>query len=571
MAKLTSLSNWLNEHPQNNVAVQMGTDVTADAFVLRVQLWMDALRDQQGVRWAVHHSDALEFLAIMFALWQLQRTACVPGDNRPGTVQRLTSHVDGFVGDFPVNAVVTCCAIADNLLLPSVVKTPGVILKPNFIALEVYTSGSTGDPQAISKTIEQLEEEVRVLESQWPSQPESVVLATVSHQHLYGMTFRLFWPLSSGRAFESKICEYTEDILHQARHYSVFSLVSSPSHLGRMNTSVNWAELNGRCDYILSSAAPLARQDSLTVSQLLAAPVREIYGSSETGAIAWRIQQASKEDALWQPLPEVILSLVNDGSVSLKSPYLGALEYFTLPDRLAFKDDGSFKLIGRVDRIVKVEGKRLSLAAIERLLLDNCQVKNAKALLIERKRVETAVVIELSEEGAIQLHQQGRQALIKILKMHLAEHFEAVVLPRRWRFVEQMPYNPQGKLPLDTLLAMFEKDPVKWPKIIDEQLLDNQVTMRCFIPQELIYFDGHFDDFPILPGIVQVHWAEAFGRRLLPVTGQFKRLEVIKFQQVIPPDYEVTVTLKYDEVSKKLTFQYLSEKGVHSSGRICFG
>ncbi|MDX2507645.1 MAG: AMP-binding protein, partial [Gammaproteobacteria bacterium] len=444
-------------------------------------------------------------------------------------------------------------------------------LEPHFIAIEIYTSGSTGEPKPITKTISQLEREIAVLESLWPGRQECVVLATVSHQHLYGMTFRLFWPFCAGQAFARKLCEYSEDVLHHAKHYSAFSLISSPSHLARINTSVNWGELTGHCHYVISSAAPLAREDSLNVGRLFNVAVREIYGSSETGAVAWRIQKDSEVDAFWQALPEVQLSPNADGTLCVRSPYLGDIDSFTLPDRVVFNNDGQFKLIGRVDRIVKVEGKRVSLAAIERLLLASTLLENVRALTLERKRIETAVVIQLSEEGKLQLSQIGRKSLIKQLKELLREYFEAVVLPRRWRFVEQMPYNSQGKLPMDVLQAMFVKESVEWPKIAYENVVNGKAEIQCVIQKELIYFDGHFDDNPVLPGIVQVHWAEAFGRRLFAFSGQFKSLKIVKFKRIIVPGYIVTITLEYDDANKKLLFQYESEKGVHSSGQICFG
>ena len=188
-----------------------------------------------------------------FALWQLGRLACIPGDNQPGSSRRLSATVDGFTGEFNIDGVVS-----NGLELVNS-DFSWTVLDSDFEGLEIYTSGSTGDPSPIRKTIAQLELEVASLEALWPQHTDAVVLATVTHQHLYGLTFRLFWPLSSGRAFERLAIEYTEDILHLADHYASFSLVSSPSHLARLNTSIEWAELHGSCQYILSSAAPLTR------------------------------------------------------------------------------------------------------------------------------------------------------------------------------------------------------------------------------------------------------------------------------------------------------------------------
>ncbi|MEH6626329.1 MAG: AMP-binding protein [Motiliproteus sp.] len=565
MKDILPLSHWLSHSPERAVAVDKGLEVTTAAFLDRVQCWVELLAEHRGTRWAVFHDDALEFLAIVSALWQLQRTACVPGDNCSGTVERLADHVDGFVGQFAVTGVVT-----EHQLRPSSTPSQRSILAPELVALEIYSSGSTGEPKPISKTVAQLQHEVEMLELLWPTNPDVVVLATVSHQHLYGMMFRLFWPFSAGRPFERKLCEYTEDIGYKAENYKAFTLISSPSHLSRMNSTTAWSEISDRCRYVVSSAAPLLKEDSLFVFQLLDAPVREIYGSSETGAIAWRVQRSGPEEARWSALPKVFLHATPEGTLSVDSASLVGDGAIVLPDRVEFNDNGDFSLLGRVDRIVKVEGKRVSLVAMEQMLLVSDLVKQAKVLVLERKRIETVVALVLTQSGISAVKLRGRRAVISLLKGGLREHFENVVLPRRWRFVEQMPYNQQGKLPMAALQTLFDKDPVKWPTILDEKHLEQEVILLCQIPADLVYFDGHFSDNPILPGIVQVHWAEAFGRRMLAVEGRFDRLEVVKFQKVILPEGRVTLSLNYDEGNGKLLFKYESEKGVHSSGRICF-
>lgn len=564
--EMTPLSQWLRTPPIGIVAVKKGQQYTAEDLVVRVSYWIAVLREQPGKRWAVYHNDPFEFAAIVFALWQLSRTACVPGDACEKTVQRMQVRVDGFAGEFPGRNHI------QNSFVQSVPHDDWHAIDPKHVALEIYTSGSTGEPKAITKTINQLEAELNVIESLWPSDQavETVVLSTVSHQHFYGMIFRLFWPLCAHRPFERELCEYSEEIQQLALGYSSFDLISSPSHLGRMNLSVDWGAVSGRCRFLLSSAAPLAKEDSVSVSQLLSVQVNEVYGSSETGVIAWRTQSNSSNDGLWHPLPENILSSTVEGTLCVRSPYVGDELSLHLPDQVEFVEGGRFQLKGRLDRIVKVEGKRVSLNAIEQQLSDDSLVKMAKILLVKRRRIETAAAVQLTIEGAQLLKSKGRKALIKKLKNTLALSFETVVLPRRWRFVDRMPFNRQGKLPLDVLEKMFEKEPIRFPEVKDESVTGNEVTIKCRIPSELVYFNGHFDSNPILPGIAQVHWAESFGRNRLAVTGRFLRLEVVKFQQVIVPESDVTILLAYDAEKNKLSFKYESDKGVHSSGRICF-
>ena len=565
MPALVPLSRWLVEQSAGVVATNNGVTVSTQDFTSRVQAWMGKLDERPGTRWGVYHSDSCEFLAILLALWQLGRCACICSDNRAGTVTRLTANVDGFCGE--VSSVTGVIARPESKAAPS---RSWIVPEPELVALEMFTSGSSGDPKSIFKTIAQLEREVEALESLWRSEPAGTVLSTVSHQHFYGMMFALLWPFCSGRSFETSLCEYPEDIIQKAANYSRFRLISSPSHLGRFNPALDWKAVSPLCEAVFSAAAPLAREASVAVSGLLDAPVTEIYGSTETGTVAWRRQQPGEVDALWTALPGVKLAPAEDGSLSVNSPFLGENDSIELPDRVEFDDQRNFRLCGRMDRIAKVEGKRVSLAAIERLLQEHAWVESVSALTISRARIETAVVLQLNDAGKARLQASGRKTIIAVFKDILARDFEAVVLPRRWRFVEQLPFNPQGKLPLENLQALFEKEVIKWPQIIDQQLVDGELTLQCRIPAELIYFDGHMEDWPILPGIVQVHWAEFYGRRMLPVSGRFERLEAVKFNQVVMPLYLLTISLSFNEVSRKLSFRYESDRGVHSSGRICF-
>ena len=562
---LVALSRWLVEQPAGTVAVNGRVAVGAQDFSARVQAWVATLDKHPGTRWAVYHGDSCEFLAILQALWQLGRTACVCGDNKTGTVALLAEGVDGFCGEFP--GTTRTIVEPQSNAAPS---RPWIVPEPVLVALEMFTSGTSGNPKSIYKTIAQLEQEIEILETMWPSQPGSLVLATVSHQHFYGLVSALLWPFSSGRCFETRLCEYPEDIIHRAAKCSSFSLISSPSHLSRFNPALNWKAVATRCNYVVSAAAPLALEDSIAVGSLLDTQVREIYGSTETGTVAWRVQQADNVEAMWKALLGVTLAITEDGGLSVKSTFMGDVDEMVLPDRVEFNDQGDFRLCGRMDRIVKVEGKRVSLASIEGLLQQHAWVKTASALTISRARIETAVVLQLNDIGKAQLQASGRKAIIALFKDILAPEFEAVVLPRRWRFVEQMPFNQQGKLPLESLQLLFEKEVIKWPKIIDQQLVDGQLTLQCQIPAELIYFDGHMDGQPLLPGIVQVHWAEFYGRQMLAISGRFERLEAIKFNQVVLPLYQVTISLSFNEAKGKLSFRYESDRGVHSSGRICF-
>lgn len=100
---------------------------------------------------------------------------------------------------------------------------------------------------------------------------------------------------------------------------------------------------------------------------------------------------------------------------------------------------------------------------------------------------------------------------------------------------------------------------------------DHKVTLKLRLPAELLYFKGHFPGAPILPGVVQTDWAIHFGRELLPVKGDFKALEILKFQQVLQPGQTPDLELEYKAEKGALAFCYVSAKGKHSSGTVVFG
>ena len=69
---------------------------------------------------------------------------------------------------------------------------------------------------------------------------------------------------------------------------------------------------------------------------------------------------------------------------------------------------------------------------------------------------------------------------------------------------------------------------------------------------------------------MQVHWAEFYGRQFFNLSGKFSQIEALKFQLLLLPDQCVSISLRYDGTKQKLFFNYHSEAGTHSSGKICY-
>ena len=112
---------------------------------------------------------------------------------------------------------------------------------------------------------------------------------------------------------------------------------------------------------------------------------------------------------------------------------------------------------------------------------------------------------------------------------------------------------------------------ILYPDVISKDTAGDKKHLTLKVPADLYYFNGHFDQGSILPGVVQVKWAEHFGRQLFDLDGEFQRLETLKFQQVIVPDAVINLELANQPDHSKLYFTYLLAGKKVSSGRIVFG
>lgn len=69
------------------------------------------------------------------------------------------------------------------------------------------------------------------------------------------------------------------------------------------------------------------------------------------------------------------------------------------------------------------------------------------------------------------------------------------------------------------------------------------VQIDLFIGAKNVGFAGHFPQFALLPGVVQIDWAAHHARRLFNLTGSVTNVERLKFTCPIRPDSRVSLAL----------------------------
>lgn len=506
---------------------------------------------------AVHLEDAADLAVALLGAWRAGVSVLLPSDLQAQTRQRWSNDVDLWLTDQ------VCDARLSDLLQPAL---PAAELDLDQCRLSLCTSGSSGEPKRIDKSLRQLANEVEALEQLWGADlDEACILGSVATQHIYGLLFRVLWPLCAGRPFLRKQLAFPEDLQRASREHPTFAWVASPALLKRMGDNLDWPALSA-VRRVFSSGGALPADAAQSLYQRLEQWPTEILGSSETGGIAWR-----QGESLWQPFAGVELSQDSDGALLIASPYLPAGHIEHTADAARIQADGRFELLGRLDRIVKLEEKRISLPMLEQALVAHDWVAEARLGVVQENRASLGALLVLSESGLFALREHGRRSLTETLRRHLGDHCEALALPRRWRLLRQLPLNSQGKLPQADVEALLLAPRPKAPEILEQAETEGEWNLQLSVPPDLAYFSGHFPKAPVLPGVVQVEWALNLGRQLLNLPGAFAGMEVLKFQQLVRPGDEIQLHLRFDPERGKLYFAYRNDTATCSSGRILLG
>jgi acyl-coenzyme A synthetase/AMP-(fatty) acid ligase/3-hydroxymyristoyl/3-hydroxydecanoyl-(acyl carrier protein) dehydratase len=552
--------NWLNlEH--------LLVDAVADRLVTHApelnhaQFRQQALSvaaglQAQGVtRLAVHLEDAAELATALFGAWRAGVSVLLPADLQSHTRQRWAGQVDLWLTDQPGDA-----RLADLFAAP----LPAAALDIDECRLSLCTSGSSGEPKLIEKRLRQLANEVGALEKLWGAELGSAgIIGSVAAQHIYGLLFRVLWPLCAGRPFVRKQLPFAEELQRASREHTSFAWVASPALLKRMGDNLDWPGLSA-VRRVFSSGGALPADAAASLHERLGQWPTEIFGSSETGGIAWR-----QGETLWQGFEGVELSQSSDGALRISSPYMPPGHVEQTADAARFDESGRFQLLGRLDRIVKLEEKRIALPLVEQALQDHEWISEARLGVVQEKRASLGALVVLSESGLRALCLHGRRTLTETLREHLRPHCDPIALPRRWRLLRQLPLNAQGKLPQAQVQALLLAPRPRLPEVIDQQWIEDELHLSLMVPPDLAYFSGHFPTAPVLPGVVQVEWAMQFGQSLIDLPPSFAGMEVLKFQQLVRPGEGLSLTLRFDAARSKLHFTFKNARqAACSSGRI---
>ena len=367
------------------------------------------------------------------------------------------------------NAMLSCCLVLifgrrgafwSSIATPAVVAATflveGRIRRRRFSA-SFHTSGSTSQPKTIVKTFESLAKEVAFHRAWLHPSPDTMFLSTVEPDHMYGKLWRVMLPAAAGCWVDPEIILSPESLVEKMHAAGKVFFVTTPSFLKRFCAYAEQYDVPQNCVEITTSGALLDAETSVAAKRVFGVAPLEIFGSTETGGVAWRRQGESAAPYDWTVFDPVKVKVDAEGRLVVRSPF-SFQRNFVMGDGVELSPDRRyFQLLGRRDRLVKIAEQRVSLPEMEEKMkaLDGIDDVALVALEGEKGAYLGAVVVLNATRDAASSETPG--AKILALRKRLIPLFPKGTVPKRYRFVSELPRNAQGKIQVSALRAF-----VRW-------------------------------------------------------------------------------------------------------------
>ncbi len=305
----------------------------------------------------------------------------------------------------------------------------------------LYTSGSTAKPKLIPKSDTNLMTEIRELKKRFFIDSSDTFYLTNPIYHIYGFLFGLLLPLYTDSSLYIEHHFTPDTISNFVKNSDISIFVSIPNYYN-MFAALNLIDNFSHCKKFFSSSAPLSLATSREFFKN-GLKIIEVYGSTETGGIANRVQAISDR---WEIFSYVKVMSNEGGEVELfiDSPAISVLYDkdigFNTNDLVELDSNNNFKLLGRNNRFTKIGGKRVDLYFVR----DKMALYLSSILKRDVKR-EEIYVGEKNEKIYIFFDTDKCDKKNSDIKRELTDYLPSYSIPKYF-FWQQIPQNRLGKI-----------------------------------------------------------------------------------------------------------------------------
>jgi long-chain acyl-CoA synthetase len=385
----------------------------------------------------------------------------------------LLEEVERAVSEVPGVKMVTVGGESPHMRFREVLQAEPLFVERDDedIALQPYTSGTTGRPKGVLLTHKNLISNVQAVSKLFTLPPEEDrLLIPIPMFHITGMTVMMLSPLTRGSTLYPMLRWDAEEAFRLIEQHKITDYLAVPTIYIDM---LHHPKLE---DYDLSSlrlcssgGAKMPVPVMEVFEQRLGLPIYEGYGLTETSPVTHTNLAAPERriGSIGWPLEQTECKIVNEKGEELPPGEIGELlirgpqvmkGYHNNPEatREAIEPDGFFHtgdlayvdeqgyyyIVDRVKDMINVGGLNVYPKEVEHVLYEHPAVAECAVVGIPHERkgetVKAFVVLKPGHEPSEQLAEE--------LKQHCLREIAAYKHPREIEFVSELPKTASGKI-----------------------------------------------------------------------------------------------------------------------------
>jgi len=404
---------------------------------------------------------------------------------------------------------------------------PPAAVRSDHVAAILFTSGSTGTPAPHRKTWSMLVRGAATFAASFAPLPaHCAIVGTVAPQHMFGFETTLMAPWQTGTPLAAVRPLFPADLDALvgvlAKRGRRTWLMTTPLHLRAFHAAL--AAPRG-LEGIVVSTMPLPAELAREVERDWHIPVREIYGCTEGGMLATRRPAA---DERFTAAAGLAFDLDDAGRASVHGGQLDG----TLAVSDHFRRDGErLLLIGRSSELVKIAGKRTTLAALTAALHAVPGVLDGAFMLLDADAERVAALVVAPAHDATSL------------RAALAERIDRAFLPRPLVFVAALARDAQGKLASSAASALLEHARAPDATARPDRIMIQDAAVGGDHP----CLPGHFPGRPLVPGVVLLERVE---RVLRAHAMEIDEVSEVKFMRAVEPEDPLRIKVEVADAAR---------------------
>ena len=552
--------------------VSGGADIASSGGRTGADLWRDAATVASALPETtapkrvllVFEGDRYLFTVGLLAVWSRGHCAVIPPDNRRSTLSRLKQTCDHVLHDTRSGLAHRVSALLTESS-GSASETRAAVeahWQAGTALTEMYGSTARGDPRAWTLTSDEFRIELEQLQAVLPWPEALRVLSRTPIGSRYGLVWGILRPLSLRGAFVRAM----KPAVNRAQAQQVDTWISVPADL---RESLPTAPMP--IARVISSGSVLTSMVAQTAKAIFSVDVTDVLTVTGAGTLAWRVFDRSQPRA-WRARPGITITTGEDGRLRWQKPGDASVVATgdIVEDLVSIDGGASFQYSGRADEWLRPQtGTSCHMAVVEEHVRGLEGVRDVAAIVAPNTEPGRALVC-VASAGV------ERQAVLDRIAQRLdlrPPQVDVVVVSRLNR-------DGLGRLPVSQALLLFGLGADGVPRSYDlgfgAATVDGDVAeVSIHVPDNYRWFDGHFDQYPVMPAAVQLHElvlpcvaraAEHDGWPDGPMLGAAR----LKFTGRIEPGARLTVRLK-KVAPLALHFEISSSGRPCSSGRLRFG